>query len=303
MKWNMFDKRSNKSVTYMGVFVSIAIVACSSDPASSSASGANSGSSSGSSSSNGSSGASGTPEQDSGTATPDAATPDAGVIDSGPVIFMDGGKDSGALDGGSGGNCKAAREQLLRPIASVSNGEITIISDTDGVKTVYVDASAGGTMASATNPRIYLNLETMSKVNVSDVDATTSMAWDLAIKRPILFTNSGDGGSGQGGAVFVSAAFDTVTTDSAMGKTFAKEYFLDSECNPQLDPTNAVKTTFDGWYDYNSANMQLTPKQGTWLVKGGGGKLYKIEIGSYYATSTGGTGMAGGRYLLKVKAL
>jgi hypothetical protein len=47
----------------------------------------------------------------------------------------------------------------------------------------------------------------------------------------------------------------------------------------------------------------LTPHAGTWIVKGATGKLYKVQILSYYATPDGGVGQAGGRYTLKVGAL
>jgi hypothetical protein len=144
----------------------------------------------------------------------------------------------------------------------------------------------------------------MTKVSVTDKTAETSTAWDLSIKRPVLFTNSGDGGSGKGGAVFLAGQdFDAVTAGDASGKTLVTERFFDSDCNAQVDQTGAVKTSFDGWYDYNQSNNTLTPKAGTWLVKGGSGKLYKVQILSYYATPDGGVGQAGGRYTLKVGAL
>jgi hypothetical protein len=241
---------------------------------------------------------------DGGGAVPDGgvSTPDASVVDSG------GKPDTGlpVVDAGIDGavTCTAAKEQLLKPIKSVATGEVTVLSETAGVKTVYVDGSAGGPQAAATNPRLYLNLETMTKVAVTDVTAETSTGWDVALKRPILFTNGGAGGPGSGGAVFLAGVdFDGVASADANGKTFAKEVFFDADCNPQVDPTGAVKTSFDGWYDYNTADNTLTPKAGTWLVKGGTGKLFKVQILSYYATPDGGTGMAGGRYTLRVAAL
>lgn len=66
--------------------------------------------------------------------------------------------------------------------------------------------------------------------------------------------------------------FDIVTMSDAMGKTFKTEVFVDGDCNPKMDATGAVLTSFDGWYDYNMMTNQLTPHPGTWLVKGGGGR-------------------------------
>lgn len=213
------------------------------------------------------------------------------------------GADSGT--GGSGGGaCTSAMDQLLNPVEKPSTGEVKILSADDGVKTVYVDASAGGTQESSKNPRVYLNLETAQKIAVTDRTATTSTQWDLAIKRPVIFTNSGHGGTGQGGAVFlVGTSFDGVTSADAGGKAFAGERFVDDQCNPQVDQTNAVKTSFDAWYDYDQATNGVSPKAGTWLVKGATGKLYKLEITSYYANPDGTVGQAGGRYTLRIGAL
>jgi hypothetical protein len=123
-------------------------------------------------------------------------------------------------------------------------------------------------------------------------------------RGPILFTNGGDGGPGAGGAVFLADEdFDTVTKDHANAQTLVSEAFFENDCTPKLDATGAVRTSFHEWYDYDLSNNTLTPKPGTWLVRGGTGKLYKIRILSYYATPDGGTGQAGGRYTLDVGAL
>lgn len=209
--------------------------------------------------------------------------------------------DAGATQ--QGASCTAARAQLLKPIDALSTGEVKVLSEAAGKKTLFVDASAGGNAAANTNPRVYVNLETASRVEVTDTSAATSTAWDLAIKRPVLFTNGGDGGSGQGGAVQIAKGFDAVTAADAADKTFAPESFFGAECAAKTDPTGAVMTSFDGWYDYDQATNVLTPKTATWIVKGGTGKLFKVRILSYYATPDGGTGQSGGRFLLEVGAL
>lgn len=237
-------------------------------------------------------------------ATPSVDAGGAGTNDGGGG---GGGDGSGPGDGGgkkdASASCTAAAEQLLKPIDTVSTGEVTVLSESAGIKTLFVDATAGGAAGAATNPRLYLNLETTSRVAVTDKSAAASTEWDLAIKRPILFANSGDGGSGQGGAVLVAKDFDAVTTADTSGKTFAPESFFEADCTPKVDATGAVKTSFDGWYDYDTATNVLTPHAGTWLVKGATGKFYKVQILSYYATPDGGVGQSGGRYTLKVGAL
>lgn len=212
-----------------------------------------------------------------------------------------------AADGGgaSGGECTAAKQQTLTPVATPSSGAVTVIGEIDGKKkTVYVDASAGGAQAAATNARVYINLETASRVDVDDVAAATSTAWDLAIKRTVLFTNSGDGGSGAGGSSFLAGKeFDAVTTADTTSIAFTAESFFDEACNAKLDQTNAVKTSFDGWYDYDMATHKPTPKAGVWVVKGATGKLFKVKLLSYYANPDGSVGEVGGRYTLEVAAL
>lgn len=226
-------------------------------------------------------------------------TPDSSVTDPGKDAST-----NDATDTDAGAVCSAAVEQLLKPIDSVSTGEVTVLSEENGVKTVFVDAAAGGTTGEATNPRLYVNLESLTRVDLTDKTAPSSTGWDLAIKRPIVFTNGGSGGPGQGGAVrLVDKAFDDVTAADAATATFDKETFFDADCNPQTDATGAVKTTFDGWYDYNEADHTLSPAAGTWLVKGATGKAYKLAIVTYYATPDGGTGMSGGRFLIKLGAL
>jgi hypothetical protein len=213
------------------------------------------------------------------------------------------GADDGVDGGGTNPMCTAVVEQLLKPVDMVSTGMVSVISDMNGVKTIYVDASAGGIPNMDANPRVYVNLETGTRVDVSDVGARTSTAWDLAIKRVYFFTNGGDGGPGMGAALFVSKAFDQVTMADAM-KTFAVEHFVDQDCNPLMDATGGLLTTFDGWYDYDMMTHIPTPKPNlTFIVKGATGKLYKLAILSYAASPDGGQGMSTGFYSLKVAAL
>jgi hypothetical protein len=209
------------------------------------------------------------------------------------------------VDGSDGGaTCTAALATLLKPIDSVSSGVVTVLSSSGTAKTLYVDAMAGGSAASNTNPRIYLDLEKGARVDKTDKTAPLSTDWDLALKRPILFSNGGQAGAGQGGSVFLPGkTFADVVPGDATGKTFATERFVDDECNPQLDATGAVKTSFDGWYDYDSATNRLSPKVGTYLVKGAKGSIFKVQIVSYYASPDGGIGMSGGAYVLQVGPL
>lgn len=207
-------------------------------------------------------------------------------------------------DSGTPPMCTTAITTALKPIDMVSFGNVMIIGDVGGVKTLYVDAAAGGSANAATNPRTYINLESGTRVDVTDPASRMSTAWDLALKRYYVFTNSADAGPGMGGSLYVPKAFDQVTMADAMGKSLATEHFVDADCNPLTDATGGLLTTFDAWYDYNMQTMIPTPKPNvTYIVRGGTGKMYKLAFLSYAASVDGGQGMATGFFSLKVAAL
>src|SRR5207244_3049931 len=101
-------------------------------------------------------------------------TSDAGGADSSPAtdasVSDAGGDAQGAVDGGAA-SCTAAREQLLKPVDAVSTGEVSVLETSGDTKTIFVDASAGGTQGASMNPRIYVNLESLSRVAVTDKNA------------------------------------------------------------------------------------------------------------------------------------
>src|SRR5262245_54723982 len=70
-------------------------------------------------------------------------------------------KGSGAPDGGSSGanagsQCTAARKTHLTPVAKVSTGEVKVVKTEGDVRTIYINASAGGTNEARANPRVYI---------------------------------------------------------------------------------------------------------------------------------------------------
>ena len=234
--------------------------------------------------------------------TPPAADSDGPATqqDAGPVTTPDAG------DGGQTvlreQRCTAAGAQLLKPIDKISTGAVTILAtEADGSRKVFVDASAGGAMVASTNPRVYLNLETLTRVDVTDLSAWASKGWDLALKRYIPFTNSGDGGSADGGAYFIADKdFAAVTAADIVPASFAPESFFEDDCTPKTDEIGGLLTSFDGWYYYEST--VLTPEPGTWIVTGATGKHYKLAILDYY-TRPGSSDQVSGSLTLQVKAL
>jgi hypothetical protein len=199
--------------------------------------------------------------------------------------------------------CSAAIAMVTMPVDKVSTGVVSVIGMSAGVTTLYVDASAGGFAGSNSFPRVYVDLATGTRVDITDKQALTSTAWDLAIKRPVLYTNDGDGGPGMGGTLILTKPFDQVTAADAKG-TFATEHFVDAQCNPKMDPAGDILTTMSNWYNYDQQTNVLTPMPGTtYILRGGAGKLYKMAILSYYGEPDGGMGTLGAYYILQVGAL
>jgi hypothetical protein len=222
-----------------------------------------------------------------------AAAPDAGDT------------DAGTVEGGTaGGQCTAARESTLKPIDKVATQAVSIVEEDGATKLLYVDGSAGGTQLASRNPYVFVNLETGTKVAVTDKSALESTEWDLAIKRTIIFTNGGDGGPGTGGAARVDKAFAEVT--DADSSKIATEKFFDEECNAILDQANFLTTTFSpDWYTYDEANNGVAPVEGiTYVVAGGTGKKYKVAIESYTGKPDGTTtSPSGGYFLIRIAPL
>lgn len=228
------------------------------------------------------------------------ATTDAVTTTSGG----EGGGDGGAAGEGGGGGalpaCDDARALALGPVDAVSEGAVAILDEADGAVTLFVDASAGGMQQQANNPWIYVDLGEHVRVEVTDEEADADTGWDLALKRPILRVNGGDGGlAGDGRTALLAAAFDDVGTGDVAGATWRDERWFDASCELRTDPTGAIATSFDGWYLYE--DMTVTPAPGTWLVTSGdGARVFKLAILDYYANPDGSHGEAGGRYLLRV---
>jgi hypothetical protein len=200
-------------------------------------------------------------------------------------------------------SCSAARAQQIGGLETVSTATVKLLDEGGGVKTLYVDATAGGQNGTTTHPWIFISLSTAAKVEVNDLSSLQSVAWDLALKRTLIYANGGEGGPGVGASAFLDKDFASVTSADATGADFVSEEFFDDDCNAFVDLTGAASTSFSTWYNYDADTHVVSPVNGTWLVRGATGKLFKLRFESYYATPSGGMGSAGGAYLLQIGAL
>jgi hypothetical protein len=190
-------------------------------------------------------------------------------------------------------------------VDAVSPAEVRVIAESNGERTLYVDASTGGLTGQDKHPWLYVSLALGAGLPLTDPASFAATSWDLAFKRSTLRTNSGESGPGNGGALRVNLAWDIVTRDTLGEEALPVEDLVDAECRVMTDTTGAVVTTLSSWSEYDEATHLLTPAPVVYLVAGGDGTLYKIAIEDYYANPDGSHGPpeASGRYKLRVAAL
>lgn len=202
--------------------------------------------------------------------------------------------------------CSTVREELLAQVDRVSEGAVSVVTETGETRVLYVDASAGGFQAAAENAATYVNLERAERVDVTDFEADSSRDWDLAIKRILIRTNGGDSGVGEGASEIFAAEFDEVTSADIDAAALAPDWFLDHEtCEATVDPAlGGIVTPLSDWYQYEEGTMIVTPKPAVLVVQSADGeRLYKLSILDYYADPTGETGLVSGRYLVEYSEL
>lgn len=144
-----------------------------------------------------------------------------------------------------------AAEEALAPVDAVAEHS-AVFETTDGVTTGTLDAFAGGLPNAATNPWVYLDLQTGAVLDITDVEALSSDQWDLAFKRTEIRLNGGDSGPG----AWFAARIDDTTWESAPRPGRDAEYvnddFVDDEtCELNTFGRGSLLTAFGQWYDYD----------------------------------------------------
>lgn len=216
---------------------------------------------------------------------------------------------SGARSGGTQAGstapraCSAALKQLLSLVDEVSQSRVSILNEADQERTLYVDASAGGPDAKDENPWVYVALSSGRAVALTDPQALESTEWDLALKRNLIRTNSGDSGPGQGGAIRIALEWEQVNRATLGGKSLPKEDWFDDDCMLELGDTGEIITTFNAWDEYDQASHVLTPADAVYVTAGADGSLYRLAILDYYSTPSGAHGNTAARFKLRVAPL
>jgi hypothetical protein len=186
-----------------------------------------------------------------------------------------------------------------RLIDSTSTGTVSVTT-TGGVTSGKIDARAGGINMAADSPYIYVDLKAGTKVEISDVAARASSAWDIALKRASLRTNSGDSGTGkrQVAAVQVAALADVT---AAPASDYAIDDFTTDDCMFDFVGASEPRSAFGEWYDYDLATNRVTPKAEVYVIKRSDGSSTAFRITAYYDPPEGMTN--GAMYSVEWKQL
>ena len=207
--------------------------------------------------------------------------------------------DASATDAPTGCDPATALPTQYRPIALVSSGAVTVTTTT-GITSGTIDATAGGIANAPDRPYVYLDLATGTRVDLTDIEARTSNAWDIALKRASLRTNSGD--SGPGGrtlAVVDAATLADVTSAPTTG--FGTDDFATDDCEPQTLPGGEPLSAFGEWYAYDVNTHAVMPKAEVYVIDRGNGTKYALRLVTYYGDTT--MQMRGAFYQVEWKAL
>jgi hypothetical protein len=187
-----------------------------------------------------------------------------------------------APDGPIGGGCDPATvlPASYRVIPKVATTPV-VVTTADGVTSGTIDATAGGFGNSTDNPYLYLDLKTGARVEVSDVQARDSDAWDLALKRSSIRLNGGDSGTGNRKAAVVAAAtLAEVTAGPAAGYTV--DDFTTETCTLKIHSGGEPMSAIGEWYLYDTATNRLAPKPEVYVIERADKSRVAVKLTGYY---------------------
>jgi hypothetical protein len=207
-------------------------------------------------------------------------TPDAAVLADAAVRPDAAAIDAPAIDAPPGCDPTTVLPSNYRPIAMTSAGAVAVTTTAE-LTAGTIDATAGGLAGAADNPYIYVDLAAGTKAAVSDLEARTSTAWDIALKRSSLRVNGGDSGPGSRTLAVVQAqTLAEVTAGPATGYT--ADDFTTADCKLASIPGGEPSSAFGEWYDYDVDTHAVSPKPEVYVVERGDGSRTAVRIVTYY---------------------
>jgi hypothetical protein len=150
-------------------------------------------------------------------------------------------------------------------------GKVRVADNGDGSHTVRVNA---------TDPEVWVYVS-LAQLRLMELeDPGESVEWDLAFQRFHYALNGGVSGSGEGELSLVEGAF-LFDVNLAPEDGWSTDQPDDADENSI--PEYAFETAGEGWYEYDGSGHILTPKRRVYVVRGGDGDLFAIQILSYYS--------------------
>lgn len=142
-----------------------------------------------------------------------------------------------------------------------------VIDNGDGTWSLTVDASAA---------ELHIDLGDGSAV-------APDGGWDLSFTRFEIGVNGGEGGDGEGAAVWIAGA-TLASVDVAPAEGWVQDAPDDD------DDDTLLQRAMGDWYDYDAQTHVLTPKAGVYALRGAAARAYyAVRIDSYYdAAGTSG---------------
>ncbi len=208
----------------------------------------------------------------------------------------DAGSDAGPADAatqqdaGNGLLCEVQQpecsDEMIQQISLqdfVSTGAVSG-SESGGVFTTEIDASAGGMQGATSNPFVYIKFtpDGAVKVEIDDEASLDSQDWDLAARRTFARLNSGDSGPSCVLGAEVSGDFDAVTTAPA---SFSEEDFFSDSCDYVVDsrfsgfdgPDSLLKT----FWEMSESGMGVDMTGQVYVLQLADGSHLKLVFDAY----------------------
>ncbi|MCA9563162.1 MAG: HmuY family protein [Myxococcales bacterium] len=175
-------------------------------------------------------------------------------------------------------------EELFGFVDSVNDDEVTI-DESDGLYTATIDATAGGSPATAVDYAfIYIDLDAGEVVEIDDFESISDTSWDIAFKRSEIRLNGADSGPG---AWLVSVVDETSWEDFENPPDTSAEWnsdeFVSDQCEVETIGQGSAATAFGVWYDYNGETHVVSAIEDRQfaLYNAGTHQVLKFHISDY----------------------
>jgi hypothetical protein len=185
-------------------------------------------------------------------------------------------------------SCDDPTVLLTSPWTSVDAVSTGAVVATGNVATV--DATAGGSPNAADNPFIYLKFtaDSVTKVEITDVDSYESTAWDLALKRYVLRVNGGDSGPGGMEVATVVAEELADVTAAPPDEEFTTDDWATEDCQLVTGELGEPATELGDWYGYDETTNRLAPKGEIYVLRRPDDSAIKLELETFYYNDISG---------------